>query len=351
MTNSSLVVRRPAEPQPAGRRSDPSATRARRLGAGPHTGIWVATVVLFLVSAVIAPSSLASSSLTAMLPFWAVLAVVSLGQTLVVQQRGIDMSVPGTVTLCAMVLPILSSRHDLPVGVAVFVVLVAGAGIGLVNGLVIIWFRITPLIATLAVNALSLGVMFAITQSIGAAAPAGLQQFANARPAGVPMLALAAVAIVLGTAGVSSHTAFGRRFVAVGANPVAATALGIRPGPYVVGAYVASAVLAAASAVLLVGYVQNPNANIGEPYLFQSITAVVIGGTSLAGGRGSLLATAVAALFLAQLAQVVLSLGAAPSTQLLVQAVALVLALSGSSLLRAWSRRRGREAPAGRRRR
>lgn len=132
---------------------------------------------------------------------------------------------------------------------------------------------------------------------------------------------------------------------------MAASALGIRPSWYVLGAYLASSVLAAVGAVLLVGYVQNPNANIGEPYLFQSITAVVIGGTSLAGGRGSVVATAIAALFLTQLAQVVLSLGATPSTQLLVQAAALVAALAGANLLKLWARRTAPSTHVGRRRR
>jgi len=339
VSNPSLTICHPATAEEVSSRPDPVRVPGRRV-SGPYTGICVATVVLFGASAIVAPSSLTTQSLAAMLPFWAVLAVVSLGQTLVVQQRGIDLSVPGTVTLCAMALPSMMGRHDLPLGLGILIVLLLGACVGLVNGLVITRLDITPLIATLAVNALSLGVMFAYTQSIGAAAPAALQQFANARPAGVPMLGLVAVAIVLAATCLFSRTTFGRRHVAVGANPAAAAGLGIRVRPYVVGAYVASSTCAAAGAVLLVGYVQNPNANIGEPYLFQSITAVVIGGTSLAGGRGSLLATAMAALFLSQLAQVVLSLGAAPSTQLLVQAAALVLALAGSSILRSWSRRR-----------
>ncbi|WP_436700504.1 ABC transporter permease [Nocardioides sp. BYT-33-1] len=349
MTDSSLAVRRGSEPERVDRTLRFSAAGARRAALGSHAGILAATVVLFATSAIVAPSSLSNSSLTTMLPFWAVLAVIAVGQTLVVQQRGIDMSVPGTVTLCAMTLPVLTGRHDLPVVLAIAVVVAVGAGIGLVNGLVIIWFQITPLIATLAVNALTLGAMFAATQSIGAAAPQGLQRFASARLAGVPMLALVAVAVVLGVAVVCNLTTFGRRFVAVGANPMAASALGIRPSTYVLSAYIISSALAAVGAVLLVGYVQNPNANIGEPYLFQSITAVVIGGTSLAGGRGSLLATATAALFLSQLAQVVLSLGATPSTQLLVQAAALVVALAGSNLLRAWTGRRSLSTPAGKR--
>lgn len=351
MTDSYLALSRPADAELTDHDSRLAAPRLRRAVFGPHAGIWAGTVLLFAASAVFAPSSLTLSSFAAMLPLWGVLAVVSLGQTLVVQQRGIDMSIPGTVTMCAMVLPILTGRHDLPVGAAIAVVLVVGAGIGLVNGLVITWFRITPLIATLAVNALSLGAMFAVSQSIGAAAPQSLQQFANSRPAGVPMIALVAVLMIVGTAGLFCLTSFGRRYVAVGANPLAATALGFRPSSYVIGAYVASSSLSALAAVLLVGYVQNPNANIGEPYLFQSITAVVIGGTSLAGGRGSLVATTVAALFLSQLAQVVLSLGATPSTQLLVQAAALVVALAGSNLLRAWARRSAPTARTEKRRR
>lgn len=346
MSDSSMAVGRAAGSDPVIRAVDRATARVRRLASGPHAGIWAATVVLFVASTLIAPSSLSAPSLASMLPFWAVLAVVSLGQTLVVQQRGIDMSVPGTVTLCAMVLPVMTGRYELPLALAITSVVGAGAFIGLVNGLVVTWFRITPLIATLAVNALSLGTMFAVTDSVGAAAPTDLQQFANARPLGIPMLALVAVAIVLAAAGTVSRTTSGRRFVAVGANPAAATAVGVRPQGHVIAAYVVSSSLAAVGAVLLVGYVQNPNANIGDPYLFQSITAVVIGGTSLAGGRGSLVATAVAALFLSQLAQVVLALGASPSTQLLVQAAALVLALAGANLSRAWWHRRARTITA-----
>lgn len=338
MSNSSLSVHRLVAAEHATTRPG-LASRFRRFASGPHAGIWVATIVLFGLSAVAAPVALTGAAVASMLPFWAVLTVVSVGQTIVVQQRGIDMSVPGTVTLCAMVLPSMMSRHELPLVLGIVIVLLAGAVIGLVNGLVITWLQITPLIATLAVNALGLGAMFAYTQSVGSAAPTGLQEFANAQPLGIPMLALVALAIVLVTSVVLTRTTLGRRFVAVGANPAAAAALGIRQQPYVIGAYVSSSVFAAAAAVLLVGYIQNPNANIGENYLFQSITAVVIGGTSLAGGRGSLLATAVAALFLSQLAQVVLTMGAAPSTQLLVQAAALVLALTGASLFRSLSNR------------
>jgi ribose transport system permease protein len=211
--------------------------------------------------------------------------------------------------------------------------MVVGALVGLLNGIVTTRIHVTPLITTLAVNALLMGAMFSYTGGVGTAAPPVLQAFATVAPLGVSVLAWVALVVVLVVAGVSSRTVLGRRFVAVGANPAAARALGLPADRYVVGAYVAAGMLLAFAAVLLVGYAQNPSPTLGNPYLFETVMAVVIGGTSVAGGRGSVLASAVAALFLAQLGQVVLSFGAGPATQLLVQAGAMAVALAGAAIV------------------
>jgi ribose transport system permease protein len=88
------------------------------------------------------------------------------------------------------------------------------------------------------------------------------------------------------------------------------------------------------AAVLLIGYLGSATVRIGDDYLFPTIAAVVVGGTSFAGGRGSVIASAVAALFLTQLVQVLLTLGAPSSTQYLAQAVAIALAAAARSLTR-----------------
>lgn len=311
-----------------------TAVALKRTGrANRHTGIVIATVLLFALSAVLVPQSMTAQSLGAMLPYWGVLAIMSAGQTLVIQQRGIDLSVPGTVTLVAMSVTVFVDRNAAPVLVGLLVALLIGVLVGLLNGAITTRIHVTPLITTLAVNALLIGAMFSYTGGVGTAAPPGLQGFATVAPFGVSILAWVALAVVLVVAGVSGRTVLGRRFVAVGANPAAARALGLLADRYVIGAYVAAGVLFAFAAFLLVGYTQNPSPTLGNPYLFQTVMAVVIGGTSVMGGRGSVLASAVAALFLAQLGQVVLSFGAGPATQLLVQAGAMAAALAGAALI------------------
>jgi ribose transport system permease protein len=254
-----------------------TAVAHRRTGAwrpaGPHAGIVIATVVLFAVSAVLVPQSMTAQSLGAMLPYWAVLAIMSAGQTLVIQQRGIDLSVPGTVTLVAMAVPVFVDRNAAPVLVGLLVAMVVGALVGLLNGIVTTCIHVTPLITTLAVNALLIGAMFSYTGGVGTAAPPVLQAFATVAPLGVSVLAWVALVVVLVVAGVSSRTVLGRRFVAVGANPAAARTVGLPADRYVVGAYVTAGMLFAFAAVLLVGYAQNPSPTLGNPYLFQTVMA------------------------------------------------------------------------------
>ncbi|MGW0085275.1 ABC transporter permease [Streptomyces sp. NPDC003393] len=303
----------------------------------------IATALLFALSALLVPKSLSTQSLGAMLPFWAALAIMAAGQTMVIQQRGIDLSVPGTVSLVAMGMTAFIHRTGTPLPSAVILAVAVGAVIGLVNGVITARLHITPLITTLALNALLIGAMFGYTGGMGTAAPAGLQAFAAASLFEISGLVWIALAVVLIVAWILSRTVVGRRFVAVGANPAAARAAGVRADLYVIGAYVVAGALFALAAVLLVGYAQNPAPTMGDPYLFQTVMAVVIGGTSLTGGRGSVIASAIAALFLTQLAQVVLTFGAGPAVQLLVQAGAMAVTLAGAALIeRAGARRASR---------
>lgn len=303
--------------------------------SGPYASIWVATAALFALCAIFVPKAVTAQSLNAMIPFFAILAIVALGQTLIIQQRGIDLSVPGLMTLVGMAFVTLADRSDLPIPVVVAIMVAIGALVGLVNGLIIVRVNVTPLITTLAMNTLLLGAMYSYTKGVGASADDGFQRFTADKLLGVSVLAWIAVALAALVGFVSLRTALGRRFVAVGANPAAARALGIHVNRYVIGAYVIGGMGFAFAAVLLAGYIQTPTPRLGEPYLFQSVMAVVIGGTSVAGGRGSVTASLVAALFLSQLGQIVLTLGAAPSVQGLVQAVAMAAAVGFAALVAA----------------
>ena len=107
----------------------------------------------------------------------------------------------------------------------------------------------------------------------------------------------------------------------------------VRParGTFKVTAYVAAALCYTAAGVLLAGYVSTPNIGSGDQYLLPAIAAVVVGGTAFTGGRGNIVGTAVAALFLSQLTQLVLSLGAPTATQLVIQAVVIAVAAAAQA--------------------
>jgi ribose transport system permease protein len=125
-------------------------------------------------------------------------------------------------------------------------------------------------------------------------------------------------------------TVVGRRFISVGASPRAAEAAGVRVLAYQVGSYIAAGVCFAVSGVLLAGFIGSASQTAGNDYLLTSIAAVAVGGTPFTGGRGSVIASAVAALFFAQLGQMVLALGAGTAVQLLIQ----VCAILGAAIIR-----------------
>ncbi|WP_171061638.1 ABC transporter permease [Rhodococcus zopfii] len=285
-----------------------------------------ATIALFVLCALFVPGSVTGLSLNAMLPLAAVLAVASVGQAIVIRQRGIDLSVGGTMTLCAVVLAWFSTRHAVPLAITLLVVAMTAVSIGTINGILVARFKVTPLIATLAVNSIATGAVWTYSKGFQADVPSSVNSFATSKLAGIPVLAWIVVVVIVLVAVITSRTVLGRRYTAIGANPRTAHAAGLPVDSYVIGSYVAAAVLFGVAGVLLAGYVKTISTGLGASYMLPTIAAVIVGGTALTGGKGSIIATAVAALFLTQLVQMVLTLGAPSSVQLLIQAAAIAIA-------------------------
>jgi ribose transport system permease protein len=296
-------------------------------GLGDYAWIWIATIALFALSAWAAPGSVAPSALRAMAPFAGLLAIVAVGQTLVIQQRGIDMSVVGGVAL-AGVLVSTWGFEGRSLTVAIFATLIAGAVAGAANGFLVTRLNITPIVATLATNALMIGAVREISHGAPLTAPTALREFSVEELGGLPYSLFVALLLIILVAAVTGGTIYGKRFVAVGVNPRAARAAGIPPERYQVGAYVLASVCFFVTGMLLAGFIGNASPMSGGDYLLPGVAAVVVGGTPFTGGRGSVIASGVAAVFMTQLGQLVLSLGAAPAVQLLVQALAIVFATS-----------------------
>ncbi len=296
------------------------AGRLTGLRVPRFSAIWVATALLFAISPLLASGSVSHSALLSTLPFAAILAIAGIGQTLVIQQRGLDLSVPGMITLTTIIVTKYPSGSDHRLPAAIGLIVLACALSGLLSGIAITWLGVTPLVATLGVNALLTGVVLQITSGAStAAAPPGLNKFAFEKTGGIPNTVIIAAAAVALVAAVIRVSILGRRFVTVGASPAAAHVAGVRVKAYEVGTYVLASLAYGGAGILIAGFLGTPGIGAGNDYLLPTIAAVVLGGTALTGGTGSVVATAVGALFLTQLEQVVLGMGAPASVQLLIQ--------------------------------
>ena len=313
----------------------------QRLLSNSGAGILVATVVLFVLSPLLAPGSLGSAPLLSMLPFASVLAIVAAGQTLVVQQRGLDLSVPGMIALSAALVTVMPQNHGWPLGVAVVSAVAAPAVVGLVNGVIVSVAGVMPLVVTLGMNALLLGTVFSLADGTPAGAPEALNRFALDRSAGIPNTLIIAVVVVVVAGVVTRRSIVGHRLTYTGLSAPAAAVNGVRVTTYQVLAYGFAGLAYGAGGVLLAGYTKTPPLFLGDSYLLPSVAAVVLGGTALTGGIASVLSTGVAALFLTQLGQLLRSLGWQDSEQLIAQAVVLILVVVLRELVPTLVRRRG----------
>lgn len=310
---------------------DPDArTTARRLAAsfvprrlGGIAGISVATGLLFLASWIAQPQSLSHSAILGMLPFAAVLGIVAVGQTLVVQQGGIDLSVPGVISLTVIIMTVYPNEDNGKVLTAFGLAVAAALAAGLVNGIVVSLFGVSAIIATLGMNALLYGGDIQISGGTPTKTTPWLQRFTSSDVVGIPTTVVIAIAIAGFVAFVVKRTVLGRQFEAAGASASVFRTAGFDPRRYQLVAYVSASLLYCVAGTLLAGVVSTPSAFQGEEYLLPSIAAVVIGGTSLAGGPGSAVASCLGALFLTQLQQLIITTGADAAVQYLVQAAAI----------------------------
>lgn len=298
--------------------------RWKRLLSGGSGAIWIATIVLFAASPLVASGSLSEAAVLGMLPFAAVLAIAAIGQTLVVQQRGLDLSVPGMLAFGAALVSGLPQWYGWSPELAIAAAIVLPALAGLINGVIITRFGVMPLVVTLGMNVILLGTVFAISSGTPAGSPAVLAQFAKGKIGLVPNAVIVAI-VVIGVAGFIAHrSVVGRRLTAIGVSERAATALGIRVTLYQTMAYALAGAAYGVASILYTGYVTTPPLFFGDSYLLPTVAAVVLGGTALTGGRAALVSTGVAALFLTQLGQLLRAVGWPEPLQLVAQASVLL---------------------------
>jgi len=228
--------------------------------------------------------------------------VVATGQTIALLTGGIDLSVAGMVTMANIVSTSVMAGRSGNILPAVIVCLLLAALVGLANGLIITIVRITPLVATLAMNSILFGAALVYTRGAphGGIAPE-FAIFGQGHFGFVPVSTICWISVVLAVAFLLHRTIFGRQVYAVGANTTAAGMMGIAVHKILMASYMLSATMAVLGGLLLTSYIGSPSLGIGDQFLLTSIAATVVGGTALSGGIGSVIDTIGGTLFITEL--------------------------------------------------
>jgi ribose transport system permease protein len=289
--------------------------------------LWIVVVAGLLA---LAPNAFAMSTVAAVLQFSTLVALVALGQSLVILcgGAGIDLSVGGATSLSA-VLTMLALKAGMPEALAPALCFVCGALLGALNGFLVTRWRILPLIATLGTFYVYSGLAVALTN--GAAqggVPEWLIPWGRGLVAGVPLPFLTLALPSFALAGVViSFTAWGRWMLASGQNERSARLVGVDVDRVRSLAYTASGLLAGAAALVSLGWLGSARPNIGQNLELTSITAATLGGVSIFGGKGGVAGVLAAVLLLVTLQTTLLQLNVNGIWQVGIVGVLLIVVL------------------------
>jgi ribose/xylose/arabinose/galactoside ABC-type transport system permease subunit len=321
---------------------DESARRgdlaARRQSILQKLGIVIPFVLVLVAGIVLVPSFLSASNITNMLVTGAILAITAYGMTMVIALRGIDLSVGSTQAVVACVAAASVNAWGLVPGILAGIA--AAIALGLLNGVIVTTFRVPAFIATLA----TMGVFRGIALLFTGGAPimitdAAFRSIATSSIFGIPVPFVVAVLVGAGFWFVLDRMRFGKHLVAVGGSPEAALDSGINVKRIQFIAYVVAAVAAGVAGLLLASQLGSVNGSLSSGLELQAIAVVVLGGTSMAGGRGNIIGTFLASLLLAMINAGLNLLNIPSFYQYIALGVLLVFALSVDSAQRAAVRR------------
>ncbi len=273
-------------------------TRKKFRISPPATALIIA-LVLFLLSGLLPNgfNDLSSAIRQGMniLRLASFIAIIGAGQTLVIisGSEGIDLSAGSLVSVGALITYILINGNNNLILPVLLLVIVTGALVGLLNGLGIMYLKISPFVMTLGMAGVVQGAVILVTKGYydGKVADIMTQIIARDLIPDVPGMIFVWIIIGVLMTLLLERTKYGKQLFAIGVNRMTARLSGVRVTRMVVLTYVIAGAMAAFAGFLLVGYTQNAGPNLGNQYLFPSIIAVAIGGTQMSGGKGSYFGT------------------------------------------------------------
>jgi len=311
-----------------------------RLGEwGVLVCVWLGLVALF---GTLADHFLSATTLTTVASRLPALAVIAAGMTLVIIAGGIDLSVGSVMALAGAVLGVAIVQWGWPLAAAIPVAILTGALAGLGTGLLTVGLRIPSFLVTLGSLEICRGLTYAVCDSRTLFIGAAIRPLTQPIPLlGIPPTVPAALAVVLAAQVILTRTIFGRHLVAIGANEPAVRLAGIDTATPRVTVFVLSGALAGLAAVFASARLGSADPNAGNGLELAAIAAVVIGGTSLSGGSGSVVGSLLGVLVIATLEAGLAQLGASEPLKRIVTGGAIIAAVAADALRRRWEAPRG----------
>ncbi len=311
-----------------------SALRLRQLVLTPTVGPVIALVLACLFFASQTGRFLTGSNLSLIFQQSSWVAVLALGQTLIILTAGIDLSCGSVMTLGSLLMVGLSTVNGVNPFVAMGIGFICTAGFGLLNGILVTRLRLPPFIVTLGTLniAFALSLIYTVETRVAVDELTFLGNTFKIGSTAIPFSTLAVLALFLLMWVVLRETAFGRHIYALGSNSEAARLTGIRTGRLLIAVYALAGLIYGFAGLLLIARTGVGDPNAGQTANLDSITAVVLGGTSLFGGRGNVMSTLVGSLIVGVFRNGLQLMGIPSIFQVLITGILVILAVSVDQL-------------------
>lgn len=298
----------------------------------PKSYLLLVLVGIVVVGFVASPDFLTGRNAMNVVTFSAIVAVLAVGQFFVILTGGIDLSVGSIVAMSTVVTAILL-QHGQPAGLSVVLTLIICGVVGLINGLLVVVLGLAPFIATLATLSMVQGLSYIIqsTTLIQITNQDFITWFSDGKILGIPNPVLIFVVIALVAAFVAKYSTFGRRLYAVGGNREAARLSGLPVSRDLLLTYTLSGLLAGLAGLLAAAQLLQGSSLIGQNYNLDAIAAVVVGGASLAGGRGDPISAVIGNLIIQTINNIMNLVGISSQPQLIIKGAVIIFAVFLSS--------------------
>lgn len=308
--------------------------------ANSLAGVFVALLIIFVLSALLSPYFLTSYNISVIARSLAFVGLVTVGQSMLLILGELDLSLGVIGGLCGVVAGILMMSFGVNPWIAIFLSLALGAGLGFFNGIMVTQLGLHSLVLTIGTAGIYGGINLVLTKGVAITnIPKEIQFLGRGDVLGVPVPFVVMIVVLAIAAFVTLKTPLGRYIYAIGNNAAAAAMLGIKVNRVRVLVFTAAGTLAALAGLLMVARLGTAQPSIGATWVLPPIAASVIGGVATTGGVGTPVGAILGAAIIAIIENIIVLFGVSPYWQGVVSGVIVVLAISFDAISRRYMRR------------